>query len=366
MSRRIYVHVGAPKTGTTYLQDRLALNAKSLAEHGVHVPTGMPVHSPGMYQFRVALDLLEQDWGGEPGHAAGTWDSFVRRAKRRSGSVILSHELLAPAGAATVERLKRDLRGSEIHVVYSARDLGRQLPAAWQETVKQGKAWPYKRFLKRVTRDRIWFYQALDLPSVLTTWSAGLPPEQVHVVTVPQREVIARTPDTLWLRFCEVFGIDPAWAPVDSLATNPSMGMAETALVRKLNRRVERTARRGGGGADELVHRLLAERQLAARASRPVRLAPSMHPWATEQAERWIEWVEQSGVHVVGDLDELRPQPLAEDEWQDPDRVSAREQLEAALDALSAMTDEAARRSDPDQQLVSKVRTQVRRMRQQQ
>jgi len=366
MSRKVYVHIGAPKTGTTYLQDRLALNNKSLGEHGVHFFTGMPVHSPGMFQFRVALDLLDQDWGGEEGHASGAWDTFVRRTKRRSGSVILSHELLAPARKEHVERLKRDLAGSEIHVVYSARDLGRQIPAAWQETVKQGKGWPYRRFLSRLTNDRIWFYQAFDLPAVLSTWSAGLPPEQVHVVTVPRAELIRRQPETLWLRFCQVFGIEADWAPSDSGWVNPSMGMAETALVRKLNKRVERTARRQQGGADELVHRLLAERKLAARPSRPVRLAPHMHPWAFEQSERWIEWVEQSGIDVVGDLDELRPLPVLEEEWEDPDRVSPREQLEAALDALSAMTDEAARRSDPDQQLVSKVRSQVRRMRQQQ
>jgi hypothetical protein len=33
VSRRVYLHIGAPKTGTTYLQDRLSLNAKELAEH---------------------------------------------------------------------------------------------------------------------------------------------------------------------------------------------------------------------------------------------------------------------------------------------------------------------------------------------
>ena len=27
MSRSVYLHIGAPKTGTTYLQDRLTLNA---------------------------------------------------------------------------------------------------------------------------------------------------------------------------------------------------------------------------------------------------------------------------------------------------------------------------------------------------
>ena len=38
--KRVYLHVGAPKTGTTYLQDRLALNATSLRRHGYRYPTG--------------------------------------------------------------------------------------------------------------------------------------------------------------------------------------------------------------------------------------------------------------------------------------------------------------------------------------
>ena len=70
MSRRVYLHVGAPKTGTTYLQDRLALNATSLADHDVHFPTSRRWSAPALFQFRAALDLLDQDWGGKPGHAA--------------------------------------------------------------------------------------------------------------------------------------------------------------------------------------------------------------------------------------------------------------------------------------------------------
>lgn len=39
MSRVVYLHIGAPKTGTTYLQDRLTINAERLAEHNVLVPS---------------------------------------------------------------------------------------------------------------------------------------------------------------------------------------------------------------------------------------------------------------------------------------------------------------------------------------
>ena len=154
MSRKVYLHIGAPKTGTTYLQDRLSVNAKSLAEHGVHIPTTSALVSPGLAQFRAALDLLGQDWGGTTGHAAGSWDALVRRVRRRDGTVVISHEILAPATPAQVAQAMRDLAGSEIHVVYTARDLGRQVPAAWQESVKQGRRWKYGRYLSRVVNGR--------------------------------------------------------------------------------------------------------------------------------------------------------------------------------------------------------------------
>jgi hypothetical protein len=362
MSRRVYLHIGAPKTGTTYLQDRLALNARSLASHGVHFPSHSPLVSPGLSQFRAALDLLGQDWGGAPGHAEGSWDALVRKINRRSGTVVVSHEILAPAAPDRIARVMADLAGSEVHVVYSARDLARQLPAAWQESIKQGRRWTYRRFLNRVERGRPWFYRAFDLPTVLGAWGAGLSPDRVHVLTVPG--VGDQRPDQLWLRMCEVLGIDPAWAPLDSTRTNRSLGVAETQVIRKLNRRMDRATRREAS-YDELIRQMLAEDQLVDPAgSPPVRLPPGRFDWAEEQTERWVEWIEGSGVDVVGDLEDLRPARPAEDEvWHNPDKVRRRQQLKAAVDALAAMTREAASRPDPERQLVHRVRTQATRLR---
>lgn len=358
--RRVYLHVGAPKTGTTYLQDRLTLNARSLADHDVHFPTRSPVVSPGLFHFRAALDLLDQDWGGPPGHAKGSWESLMRRTRRRSGTVVISHEILAPATPDAIVRAKRDLADSEVHIVYSARDLARQLPAAWQESVKQGRKWSYRRFLRRVEHGKPWFYRAFDLPTVLGAWGAGLDPAHVHVVTVPPKGAPG---DLLWHRFCTVLGIDPAWAPRDSDRHNQSLGVAETQVIRKLNRRMDRTTRREAT-YDELIREMLAQNELVGRVSDPVRMPPRLLPWAEAETTRWVEWVEQSGVDVVGDLADLRPLPPAEDEkFVDPDRVSTKQQLRVAMDALSAMTREAARRPDPDQQLLNKVRTHAKRMR---
>jgi hypothetical protein len=128
MSRVVYLHVGAPKTGTTYLQDRLALNRNELARHDVHYPLGL--HAS---QFRPALDLIDMPWGGQREDVEGEWDALMGRVRRHSGTVIISHEILAGAKPAQITRAMEDLRGGEVHLVYSARDLARQIPAEWQE-----------------------------------------------------------------------------------------------------------------------------------------------------------------------------------------------------------------------------------------
>lgn len=359
MSRVVYIHVGAPKTGTTYLQDRLALNRSELASHDVHYPASS---FRQVDHFRPALDLKGSDWGGPPGHAEGHWDALMKRVRRLDGTVIISHEILSAANAENIERAMNDLADSEVHVVYSARDLARQIPATWQESIKQRRRWSFGKYLTELqTTPDAFFWRSQGLPSVLGRWSAGLPPERVHVVTVPQGDASS---DLLFGRFCEVFGIDAAWVSAESKRGNPSMGVAETALVRKLNRRLRRTGFSKGDHAvlvkDLLVHGTLAHRPGMNRATLP----PDLFAWADKIAHEWIEWVEGSGVDVVGDVAELLPVPPPEDAtWVDPDRPNRKEMLDVALDGLAAMVQEVARRPDPQQQLAGKVGKAVKSIR---
>lgn len=361
MSRVVYLHIGAPKTGTTYLQDRLAVNADSLLEHDIHFPRGPLGRDPGHTHFRAALDLLGEDWGGPPGHAEGYWDALMRKVRRTRGTVVISHEILAAAPAETIAKAMADLEGSDVHVVYSARDIARQLPAFWQESIKQGRRWTFKRFLEIAQENPdLWFWRAQGLPGVLNRWGAGLEPDHVHVVTVPQG---SGPPDQLWRRFCTVFGIEPSWAPKDSERVNPSMGIDETALIRRLNRRLVKA---GISDHDHgmLVREMLVHRNLAHRPGRKATLPPRLYPWATEVAERWIDWVEGSGVDVVGDVDDLRPVPPPEDAvWMDPDKPKQGRLVDAALDALVAMTEEAASRPDPNAQLAARMGRAAKRLR---
>ncbi len=361
MSRVVYLHVGAPKTGTTYLQDRLALNKASLTRHRVHYP--LALHAS---QFRPALDLLQMPWGGLQEDVEGEWDSLTARIRRLSGTVVVSHEILAAARPAQVKRAMAALEDSEVHLVYSVRDLARQIPAEWQEGVKHQRRVSFAAFLKQVqnakrSKPTLWFWRVQSLPDVLSRWTRGLSPDRVHLVTVPQS---GAPRDLLWERYCRAFDIHPGWAPEESERENVSIGAAEALLLRKLNRRL----RRAGLPSDEyrrlirelVVHQTMAQRPRMTK----VTLPPAALPWAEEVTEEWIDWVRGSGIDVIGDIEDLRPQPLPADQrWVDPDRPRRPEMVDAALDAMVALAMEAAERPDPNEQLGARLGRAARRLR---
>lgn len=341
MADVVHLHIGAPKTGTTYLQDRLSANRAELARHGITYPVG-----PNPDHFPPALDLLDLSWGGLRESARGDWDALADRVRRAEGTVVVSHEVLAAARPTQVARATASLAAAagEVHIVYSARDIARQVPAEWQESVKHQRRRPFRAYVRQVQRaDRcdpsLWFWRVQGLPDVLARWSRGRPPGHVHLVTVPPAH---GKPEELWRRYCLALGIQPEWAPNERARANVSIGIDETAVLRELNRRLKEA------GLDSeayrrvvrhsIVHQTLAQRP----GMRKVTLPPAAHPWAVEVAEEWVRYVETSGIDVIGDLDDLRPTPSDPATWQDPDRPRPRRVADATMDALVATIQEAA------------------------
>lgn len=142
----IYLHVGLPKTGTTFLQDLLREHADALAAEGVHYPLDeVPDH------FHAALDArgdLHFGGGERPG-AAGAWRRVVAQANALPDRVVISHELFATADAQHAVAALRSLEPHQVHVVVTARDPGRQIVADWAESVKHGRRQSFETYLQR-------------------------------------------------------------------------------------------------------------------------------------------------------------------------------------------------------------------------
>src|SRR5215212_4838560 len=97
MPRRVFLHIGTPKSGTSYLQEKLALNREALAAQGLTYPDTRTGN-----HFEAALDLIEERWAGQGEVARGQWSALVAEARKAPGDALISHEILAAAKPAQV------------------------------------------------------------------------------------------------------------------------------------------------------------------------------------------------------------------------------------------------------------------------
>ena len=225
MSRRVFLHVGLPKTGTTYLQTLLWHNRDELRRQGVLLPgesSRQHLWASGVVREDPKIDRRGPD-------AKHAWDKLVAEINAWEGTAIVSHEFFASVGAEQAQRAVGALTGAEAHVVVTARETLSLVTARWQEFVKNGSTVSIDDYPadEEPSGTNDWDWGTLDLADVLRRWGAAVPPERVHVLTLPKPD---EPRETLWLRFAELLGIDAV-------------------ALRHLRRRGERVARRRRGGA---------------------------------------------------------------------------------------------------------------------
>ena len=134
MTARVFLHVGLPKTGTTYLQDCLWGNKQELAERGVLLP--------GRHRRRhllASLDLRDDPkLARRAGDVEAPWQDLVDEASDWDGDVVISHEFFASAAPEHVQRAVDSFPDAEFHVIVTARAMVGLGVSRWQEWVKNG------------------------------------------------------------------------------------------------------------------------------------------------------------------------------------------------------------------------------------
>ncbi len=303
MTRRAFLHVGSPKTGTTYLQQLLWAQQDLAREQGLLLPlTGFYDH------YLACMDL--RGLAGRPHlpeRAAGSWDRLVDAARPWSGGVLVSHELFAAASADQAERAVTSFGSAfEVHVVLTVRDLARQIPAEWQQHLKSRASMTLAEFIAGVRDDESregWFWRVQGFAEIARRWGSSLPPSHVHVVTVPPE---GSPTSLLWDRFASVVGLEPDSFQLEGFRSNTSLGVEQAELLRRLN------AELGDRLPDpspyqSVVTRVLTHEVLAQRRGHPLRLAPADRELAIGLSRSVAEDLQRLGVDVVGDLSDLVP-----------------------------------------------------------
>jgi hypothetical protein len=342
-ARRVFVHIGAPKTGTTYLQQVLYANRELLAHHGVLYPDlGLDAHHTAAWSLRPAGDGA----GFDASRFRGTWERLVDQVNGWSGqTAVISTEMFVFFDPELASTVLAGFDGAEMHVIYTARDLVRQVPAVWQEQVKNQKTQPYRGFVRDVVGPCVTsmakhFWRAQDAPNALARWSGGLDPTQVHVITAPPAGAASTL---LWERFAQVIGVDGTAYDTPIPPANTSLSVAAAEVLRRYNDR-------HGGDMSLQRYRRVVKRPLmpalvegvADRSKLP--LSRLQRRLLVRKSGEIVEGLREAGYDVVGSLDELIPEASERSSsrrgGRGPDGLSDAEVVDALLDVVHHMLEE--------------------------
>jgi len=327
MTKRVYLHVGAPKSGTTYLQAVLETNRARLHDAGVRV-----VGDTHLDRIHAAM-VVRQDPRLEalPERARTSWSRLVKQIRSWRGDVsILSYELFAGASAEQVATALADLDGLEVHVVITARDLGTSVPSAWQERLKFALTTPLEDWNPRPESAGAraeWGWRTMDPAGVAARWGATLPPERVHIVTVPRdRGELSE----LWRRFAAACELDVPGLELDDDRVNESLGVVAAELLRRVNEKV-RDPIKGNREQARWLRDTLAHGILAQLGREPIGLTDQQFAEADRRAEQARVRITEAGYDVCGDLADLA---ASRPDARLPGEATDAELLDTALETI--------------------------------
>ena len=346
---RVLVHIGEPKTGTTFLQQVMWSNRAELAAQGVVLPG----HHPQDH-FRASQDLrgIEKRPGDPAGSWTGEWEILAHQARQAPRAAVISHELFSAADEEQAERAVRSLQPADVHIVATVRDMASLLPAEWQETVKHRNDRGWEDWLSDVIdkesvdpdRRQWWFWRVHDTLAILRLWASQVPADRIHVIMTPPQ---GSGNSLLWERFAGLLGVDPGGVDLSRARANTSLGLPEIEFLRRLNQALPTevpdwfymwTVKEG------VAHRALAARPRQGRLVLPA----GREAWAKEQAEVLIGGLAASGYDVIGDPGELRPRPAGVPGAAGPASELSDPVLDAAVDAAAALVVNQYRKEYPE------------------
>lgn len=335
IAQRVFFHIGAPKTGTTYLQTVMWSNRDQLERDGVLLP-GDTRSDHWWSTLAVREDPKIEH---KTPRARDAWKRVVDSCAAWPGTAVISHEFFGSASAEQAERAVAALAPAEVHLVVTAREPLGLLTASWQESLKHKGTHLLSEYNTEVSQSPHvnWNWRALDVSEVLSRWGTLVPAERVHVLPLPGP---GAPRELLWQRFAGVVGVDPDAYDLSAGQANPSMGMVETELLRRISPHL--TDIRSGYDRSTWVRKYLAEGHLVARSGERF--------WPTEdrieecraRGVAAVERIREGGFHVVGDLADLLV-PVDLPGRRTPESVTDAEVAAAATELVAAMLEDVRR-----------------------
>ncbi|MDZ5623582.1 hypothetical protein [Nocardioides bizhenqiangii] len=306
--RRLWMHVGCSKTGTSSLQAGLWMSVEALAAEGVGLPfVGRPAHIAGLLR---PLGWRPVD-GFADDHRPKALGQVPATIRDTGGDVLLvSNEDLAEARSEDVDAIATLCAEAEVdlHLVLTVRDWAQQLPSDYQQFLKHRLADSYPEFLDDVRERRgPWadqFWRRQDPVDILDRWGRAADASRTHVIVVPS---YSQDPDGVFNLMGEVVGFPSAVVNRPKGSVNASFGVVESEVFRRVNAALGDRLPDYKRDYIDAVRWPFANGVLARSASPRLTLPPEHLDWVQEVARRGVATVRERGYRVHGDLDALVP-----------------------------------------------------------
>ena len=330
MAARVYLHIGLPKTATTYLQTILWANREVLEEQGLRLPGDeRREHYWATRVIREEAPFLAR--GTE--RQLGTWERLRADVAAWPGTALISHEFFASATPEQAARMVADLAPAEIHVIATAREPLGLFAASWQESIKNRETTPMADYSRddSVETGAVWNWYSLDVASVLKRWAQSVPAAAVHVLPLPGRDAPRRE---IWDRFAGLVGVDPDSVDLSEGFSNSSMGVVEAETLRRMNAHLGSFSSAIDRGT--YIRTFLADERLVPRGGDRFWPAPDRVEEIRARGRAAVDYLASSGFDVIGDLDDL----LVPDELPErrlPDSVTDAEVAEVAVELAAQL-----------------------------
>jgi hypothetical protein len=311
MAKRIVIHAGFFKTGTTALQSSLADNREKLLENGVLYPALSSADaSRSTGQHRAAWALKGRHWGWEDGGGSvtpiGVWDKLAGKLNDFEGTSLFSSEFLAELTRDDVERMSKDLKADKIEVVFTLRPLVKMLPSQYIQSLKYGMRLNYEDWLQRIFNggeDKVqWrtFWTRHDHPDVVKRWVDVFGAENVTLLVVDETQ-----PNLIYETFSELLRLpNDLLKPVEEKGLNRSLTWEEICLLLEMNKKFDRTLAWGEYATmiRNGIFRNLTD--VPAQDGQHKLLTPQ---WAVDRAKELtvsnIQKLHSMGIKIIGDID---------------------------------------------------------------
>ncbi|PMR68330.1 sulfotransferase domain-containing protein [Halomonas heilongjiangensis] len=165
MPNDIFLHLGAHKTATTYMQKLFRSNKKYFDSLDTSLVLKRTLSQHGLHQFMSWRNHVERNLGAK--RPAKLERFFVKLASSKSKSVFISYEGLLgsmhlgrsrtiyPAAEQSIELIKKSFQGKNIKVVFCVRGYADFIESTYNWLVKNGSGKSFDEYLSGVVVEEL-------------------------------------------------------------------------------------------------------------------------------------------------------------------------------------------------------------------